>query len=54
MSAVEIWIEDRKLSTDNLKLMDKKAKKLQPSTNIRRIPYKIATGEEFSGYTTNQ
>ena len=34
--------------------MDKRAKKLQPPSDIRRIPYKIGTGEGFSGYTADQ
>jgi hypothetical protein len=34
--------------------MDKRAKKLQLLSDIRRIPYKIATKEGFSGYTADQ
>ena len=43
-----------KIKSNDLKLMDKRAKKLQPPSDIGRIPYKIATGEEFSGYTADQ
>ena len=48
-----LWIEGRKLSPDNLKLMDKRAKKLQFPEDIRRIPYKIGTRKGFSGYTAD-
>ena len=51
---MRLWIEGGKLSSDDLKLMDKRAKKLQPPSDIGRIPYKIATGEGFSGYTADQ
>src|SRR5260363_369415 len=51
---MRLWIEGGKLSPDDLKLMDKRAKKLQPPSDIGRIPYKIATEEEFSGYTADQ
>ena len=51
---MRLWIEGEKLSADDLKLMDKRAKKLQPLLDIGRIPYKIATEEGFSGYTADQ
>jgi len=51
---MRLWIEGGKLSANDLKLMDKRAKKLQPPSDIGRIPHKIATGEGFSGYTTDQ
>ena len=50
---MRLWIEGGKLSPDSLKLIDKRAKKLQPPSDIRRIPYKIGTGEGFSGYTAD-
>ena len=49
-----LWVEGRKLSPNSLKLIVKRAKKLQLPSDIGRIPYKIATEEEFSGYTANQ
>jgi hypothetical protein len=34
--------------------MEKRAKKIKVPANLGRIPYKIATGEGFSGYTADQ
>jgi hypothetical protein len=34
--------------------MEKRAKKIQVLIDLGRIPSKIATGEEFSGYTADQ
>jgi len=51
---MRLWIEGGKLSPDSLKLLDKRANNLQPPSDIGRIPYKIGTGEGFSGYTADQ
>ena len=51
---MQLQIESRKLSPDSLKLMDKRAKKLQPLLDIKRIPYKITIDEGFSRYIADQ
>ena len=39
---------------DHLELMEKRAKNIKVPADLGRIPYKIATGEGFSGYTADQ
>ena len=34
--------------------MEKRAKRIKMSADLERIPYKIATGDGFSGYTADQ
>ena len=38
----------------HLELMEKRAKNIKVPADLGRIPYKIATGEGFSGYTADQ
>ncbi|CAB4439269.1 unnamed protein product [Rhizophagus irregularis] len=49
-----LWIDGGKITKTHLKLMEKRAKKIQVPVDLGRIPSKIATGEGFSGYTADQ
>jgi hypothetical protein len=49
-----LWIKGGKLTKSNLELMESRAKKIKLPANMGRIPYKIATGEGFSGFTADQ
>jgi hypothetical protein len=49
-----LWVDGRKITKTHLKLMEKRAKKIQVLIDLRRIPSKITTGEGFSGYTADQ
>ena len=49
-----LWIEEDKITKFDLELMEKRAKKIKVPSDLGRIPYKIATGEGFSGFTANQ
>ncbi|GBC24892.2 uncharacterized protein LOC114575947 [Rhizophagus irregularis DAOM 181602=DAOM 197198] len=50
----KLWIDSGKITKKDLELMERRAKALKVPADIRRIPYKIATGEGFSGFTVNQ
>ena len=43
-----------KITKSHLELMEKRAKNIKVPADLSRIPYKIATGEEFSGYIADQ
>src|SRR5271154_1318995 len=49
-----LWIDSGRITKVHLELMEKKAKRIKVPSDIERIPYKIATGEGFSGYTADQ
>jgi hypothetical protein len=49
-----LWIDSGKVTKAHLELMEKKAKEIKVPADIGRIPYKISTGEGFSGYTADQ
>ena len=49
-----LWIDNEKITKVHLELMEKRAKQIKVPTDVGRIPYKIATGEGFLGYTADQ
>ena len=49
-----LWIDENKISKADLELMDKRAKSMKLPSDLNWIPHKIATGEGFSGFTTDQ
>ena len=49
-----LWIDNEKITKVHLELMEKRAKQIKVPADVGRIPYKIATGEGFSGYTADQ
>lgn len=49
-----LWIDNDKITKAHLELMEKRAKQIKVPADVGRIPYKIATGEGFSGYTADQ
>ena len=49
-----LWIDSGKITKSDLELMEKRAKKIKVPADLGRIPYKIATGEGFSGFTADQ
>lgn len=49
-----LWIDGGKLTKTHLELMEKRAKYIKIPADLGRIPYKIATGEGFSGFTADQ
>jgi hypothetical protein len=49
-----LWVEGGKITKPNLELMEKRAKRIKMPADLGRIPYKIATGDGFSGYTADQ
>src|SRR5206468_12924530 len=50
----KLWIDGGKLSKSDLKLMENRAKQIKLPADMGRIPYKISTGEGFSGFTADQ
>jgi hypothetical protein len=50
----KLWVDGGKITKTHLKLMEKRAKKIQVPIDLGRIPSKIATGEGFSEYTADQ
>ena len=46
-----LWIDNDKITKAHLELIEKRAKQIKVPADIGRIPYKIATGERFLGYT---
>ncbi|PKY38938.1 hypothetical protein RhiirA4_452040 [Rhizophagus irregularis] len=51
---IRLWIEQGRLTQNDLKIMQNRAKLIEVPADIGRIPYKIDTGEGFSGFTTDQ
>jgi hypothetical protein len=49
-----LWIDGGKITKSDLKLMEKRAKNIKFPADLGRIPYKIATGKGFSGFTADQ
>ena len=49
-----LWIDNDKITKAHLELMEKRAKQIKVPADVGRIPYKIATGKGFLGYTANQ
>ena len=49
-----LWIDGGKITKTDLKLMEKRAKEIKLPADMGRIPYKISTGEGFSGFTADQ
>src|SRR2546430_2018512 len=49
-----LWIDGNKITKSDLELMEKRAKCIKVPADLGRIPYKIATGEGFSGFTADQ
>ena len=50
----KLWIDNDKIIKAHFELMEKRAKQIKIPADVGRIPYKIAIGEKFLGYTTNQ
>ena len=50
----KLWIDGGKLSKSDLKLMENRAKQIKLPADMGRIPYKISTGDRFSGFTADQ
>ncbi|CAG8622759.1 14325_t:CDS:2, partial [Funneliformis caledonium] len=48
-----LWIDDEKISKDDLELMEKRSKAIKILADLGRIPNKIATSEGFSGFTAD-
>jgi len=51
---MKLWIEEGILSSQNLSLMEQRAKKIEVLSDIDRILNKIAMGDGFSDFTTDQ
>src|SRR5213593_2223924 len=49
-----LWIEENRLTTKHLEIMQEQANKIKVPSDIGRIPNKIATGDGFSGFTVDQ
>jgi hypothetical protein len=49
-----LWIDGGKLSKSDLKLMENRARQIKLPADMGRIPYKISTGDGFSGFTADQ
>jgi hypothetical protein len=49
-----LWIEEGRLTSDHLEIMQERANKIKVPTDIGRIPNKITMGEGFSGFTADQ
>src|SRR4051812_20389244 len=49
-----LWIEENRLITKHLEIMQERANKIKVPLDISRIPNKIATGDGFSGFTADQ
>ena len=49
-----LWIEGGKISKSDLELMENRARNIKIPADLGRIPYKIGTGDGFSGYTADQ
>src|SRR5437763_16310016 len=50
----KLWNDDGKLSKSDLNLMENRAKQIKLPAGMGRIPYKISTGDGFSGFTADQ
>ena len=50
----KLWIDSSKLSKSDLKLMENRAKQIKLPADMGQIPYKISTGNGFSGFTADQ
>ena len=50
----KLWIDGGKITKSHLELMEKRAKSIKVPADLGRIPYKMATGEGFSGFTADQ
>jgi hypothetical protein len=49
-----LWIEERRLTSENLTTMQERANRMKLPSDIGRIPSKITMGEGFSGFTADQ
>ena len=49
-----LWIEENRLTTKHLEIMQERANKIKVPSDIGRIPNKIATSDGFSGFTIDQ
>src|SRR5947207_7713616 len=49
-----LWIDNSKITSQQLEKMEKMASQIKLPSDLRRIPNKIATGEGFSGFTADQ
>jgi hypothetical protein len=49
-----LWIEENRLTTKHLEIMQERANKIKVPSDIGRIPNKIAMSEGFSGFTADQ
>ncbi|PKC61562.1 hypothetical protein RhiirA1_398323 [Rhizophagus irregularis] len=49
-----LWIEERRLTSENLTTMQERANRMKLLSDIGRIPSKIMMGEGFSGFTADQ
>jgi hypothetical protein len=49
-----LWIEEGRLTSQDLLVMQERANQIQVPADIGRIPGKISTGEGFSGFTADQ
>src|SRR5439155_25298354 len=48
-----LWIEENRLTTKHLEIMQERANKIKVPSDIGRIPNKIATGDGFFGFTVD-
>jgi hypothetical protein len=51
---MRLWIEEGRLTSQDLLMMQERANQIQVPADIGRIPGKILTGEGFSGFTADQ
>ena len=50
----KLWIDNGKITKPHLELMEKRAKNIKIPADLGRVPFKISTGEGFSGFTADQ
>ena len=50
---MRLWIEEGQLTLKHLKVMQERANRIKLPLDIGRILNKIATGEDFSGFTSD-
>ena len=51
---IQLWIEENRLTTKYLEIIQERANKIKVPSDIGRIPNKIATGDGFSEFTADQ
>jgi hypothetical protein len=51
---MKLWIDEKKLTSQNLSLMQERANEIQVPVDIGRLPNKISKGDGFSGFSADQ